>query len=65
MPHLFTPKEKKKLRLRLINSALTGLLANPCDGSSLRRINETCVEAVARLAVEQSDAVIEFLDKKP
>ena len=64
MYYFFTEKEKKKLRLKLISSALTGLLSDPENRSNLRKENENCPQAIARLSVEYADAVIQYLDKK-
>lgn len=51
----------KPVRLQLICAALTGLLADHLDHSTEVKGQETCADAVARLACEHADAIIRRL----
>jgi hypothetical protein len=50
-------------RERLAAAALTGLLADHKDHEDEREPGETCQQAVARLAVEHADELIERLEE--
>lgn len=52
-------------RERLTAAALTGLLADHKDHADECRENESCPEAVARLAVELADKTMIELDRPP
>lgn len=50
-------------RERMAAAALAGLLADHLDHEDERQPNESCREAVARLAVQHADAVLKRLDE--
>lgn len=52
------------LREHIICAALNGLLADPEYQGHERKEGETCQQAVARLAIEHSDAVLDRLMKE-
>lgn len=56
-------KRAPSKRERLIEAALTGLLADPEDHADLCKDGESCQQAVARLAVEQADETLKQLKK--
>lgn len=55
---------RRRRRDRFAAAALTGLLADHLDHADECGPNESCEEAVARLAVEHADAVIARLNKR-
>lgn len=52
-------------REELAKAAMQGLLADPEDHADEIKQGETCAQAVARMAVEQADALIEALNQTP
>lgn len=55
---------RRRRRDRFAAAALTGLLADHLDHADECLPNESCEEAVARLAVMHADAVIARLEKR-
>lgn len=58
-----TSADKEEYRQLAALFALEGLLSDPTDHSEECQPGETCVEAVARLAVAHADALIKELEK--
>ena len=57
-------RQWEQYRFELIKAALTGLLADHEEHPEERQQGESCSQAVARLACEHADAVIERLKKE-
>lgn len=63
LPGVIARHIRRRRRDRLAAAALTGLLADHLDHADECEGDETCEQAVARLAVKHADAVIAKLDE--
>ena len=62
-PNQWANEARIKIRREIAAQAMMGLLADDKDHDDERCINETCPQAVARLAVGYADALLIELNK--